>query len=187
MLGDAGPAYGEGTTPPVSCAVGEAFFDTDATAGENWLGCTASNTWTVLGKRHEKGGTAPAACMIGDVFFDTDAAAGQNWLGCTATNTWTMLGTPPAAPARLLLWQKQSPATTLSGGETVISSTMVPGQTIPSGACLKFRAGFQHTTGTAFVEYRIRYGGAYLVALASTANTQIMRLEGFMCQRSGVD
>ena len=161
------------------------FFDTDATAGENWLGCTAANTWTVLGKRHEKGITAPVNCTLGDVFFDTDATAEENWLGCTAANTWTLPGTPSTAPSRLLSWQKQSSATTLIGGETVIASTLVPGGTIPSGACLKFRAGFQHTTGTATVEYRIRYGGSYLTALPSTPNTQIVRLEGFMCNDPG--
>ena len=183
--GGAGPAYGMGTTPPATCTIGEAFFDTDATAGENWLGCTTTNSWTVLGKRHERGITAPVTCTVGDVFFDTDATAGQNWLGCTAANTWTMLGTTSAGSSRLLSWQKQASATTLNGSEAVIASTIVPGQTIPSGACLKFRAGFQHTTGTAAVEYRIRYGGSYLTALAPTTNTQIVRLEGFMCNDPG--
>lgn len=37
-----------GTTPPASCAVGEAFFKTDAVAGQNWLLCTAANTWTAV-------------------------------------------------------------------------------------------------------------------------------------------
>lgn len=38
-----------GTTLPVTCAVGEAFFDSDATAGQNVYGCTATNTWTLQG------------------------------------------------------------------------------------------------------------------------------------------
>src|SRR5262245_19253957 len=38
-----------GTTPPLTCAVGDTFFDTDATAGSNLLGCTGANIWTLLG------------------------------------------------------------------------------------------------------------------------------------------
>jgi hypothetical protein len=39
----------EGTSAPATCGVGECFFDTDATAGVNLYGCTATNTWTLLG------------------------------------------------------------------------------------------------------------------------------------------
>lgn len=38
-----------GTSAPGTCAVGELFYDTDATAGSNLFGCTATNTWTLLG------------------------------------------------------------------------------------------------------------------------------------------
>jgi len=38
-----------GTASPAACEVGECFFDTDATAGQNLYGCTAANTWTLLG------------------------------------------------------------------------------------------------------------------------------------------
>lgn len=35
-----------GTTPPTVCAVGQLFFKTDATAGQNIYQCAAANTWT---------------------------------------------------------------------------------------------------------------------------------------------
>lgn len=38
-----------GTAPPGTCTVGDAFFDTNETAGLNFYGCTATNTWTLLG------------------------------------------------------------------------------------------------------------------------------------------
>lgn len=38
-----------GTTVPTNCAIGQLFFDTDATAGSNIYGCTAANTWTLMG------------------------------------------------------------------------------------------------------------------------------------------
>lgn len=38
-----------GTATPGTCAVGELFYDTDAPAGQNIYGCTATNTWTLQG------------------------------------------------------------------------------------------------------------------------------------------
>jgi hypothetical protein len=38
-----------GTSAPGTCVVSELFFDTDATAGLNMFGCTATDTWTLLG------------------------------------------------------------------------------------------------------------------------------------------
>lgn len=38
-----------GTSLPGTCTVGQTYFKTDATAGQNHYGCTASNTWSVLG------------------------------------------------------------------------------------------------------------------------------------------
>jgi hypothetical protein len=38
-----------GTSLPGTCAVGDTFFDTDATAGKNIYGCTAVDTWTLQG------------------------------------------------------------------------------------------------------------------------------------------
>lgn len=35
-----------GGTNPATCAVGQVFFNTAATAGQNWYFCTATNTWT---------------------------------------------------------------------------------------------------------------------------------------------
>ncbi len=36
-----------GTSLPATCGVGELYYKTDATAGSNVYGCTATNTWTV--------------------------------------------------------------------------------------------------------------------------------------------
>ena len=38
-----------GTTPPATCSVAAVFFDTDATVGQNWYGCTSAGVWTLLG------------------------------------------------------------------------------------------------------------------------------------------
>lgn len=38
-----------GTTPPGTCTVGQVFFDTDASPGQNVYGCSSTNTWTLQG------------------------------------------------------------------------------------------------------------------------------------------
>jgi hypothetical protein len=44
-----GPFFGyTQTAAPATCATGELWFDTDATAGSNLNLCTASNTWTAI-------------------------------------------------------------------------------------------------------------------------------------------
>ena len=40
---------GSGNTLPATCVVGQQFFKTNATAGQNLYGCTSTNTWTAQG------------------------------------------------------------------------------------------------------------------------------------------
>src|SRR5678816_3190686 len=47
----------KGTSLPGTCAVGDLYNKTDATAGANLYGCTATNIWTV----ETGGGGAPTA------------------------------------------------------------------------------------------------------------------------------
>lgn len=54
-----------GTTLPATCRVAEVFFDTDATAGQNVYGCTATNTWTL------QGGSATGAGILGPYAIGT--------------------------------------------------------------------------------------------------------------------
>jgi hypothetical protein len=49
--------YRVGTTAPAKCTVGDVFFDSDATAGQNIYGCTATDTWTL---QSGGGGGSPA-------------------------------------------------------------------------------------------------------------------------------
>jgi hypothetical protein len=47
-----------GTVLPSTCSVGATFFNTAAPAGRNLYGCTATNTWTLLGSNLWFGGGA---------------------------------------------------------------------------------------------------------------------------------
>jgi hypothetical protein len=56
------------TTLPATCGVGQIYFDTDATAGQNFFGCTATNTWTLQAGLGDV--TAVGTCTSGACFTD---------------------------------------------------------------------------------------------------------------------
>lgn len=65
-----------GTTVPGTCSVGMIYFDNDATAGVNLYGCTATNTWTLLGDGG--GGGSVATDTIWDAAGDLAVGSGSN-------------------------------------------------------------------------------------------------------------
>lgn len=65
-----------GTSVPGTCSVGMLYFDNDASAGVNLYGCTASNTWTLLGDGG--GGGAVATDTIWDAAGDLAVGTGSN-------------------------------------------------------------------------------------------------------------
>jgi hypothetical protein len=78
-----------GTATPGTCTVGEMFFDTDATAGQNLYNCTATNTWTQVA------GTTSASGLTDCAITRTSATvltiptctwAPVNTAKCTITN-----------------------------------------------------------------------------------------------------
>lgn len=66
-----------GTTVPGTCSVGMLYFDNDASAGVNLYGCTATNTWTLLGDGGGGGG-AVATDVIWDAAGDLAVGSGAN-------------------------------------------------------------------------------------------------------------
>lgn len=71
------------TSLPATCTIGMIFFDSDATAGVNLYGCTASNTWTLLGDGSGSGGSAAG----GSNAVQTGNGSGTfTDSGCTATS-----------------------------------------------------------------------------------------------------
>jgi hypothetical protein len=74
-----------GTSPPGTCAVGECFVDTDATAEKQLQTCTSSNTWTV------PSGVAGAGSLLNANRF-VCVASGGTLKECASSGT-TQLGT----------------------------------------------------------------------------------------------
>jgi hypothetical protein len=66
-----------GTSTPGTCSVGMLYFDNDASAGVNLYGCTATNTWTLLGDGGGGGG-AVATDVIWDAAGDLAVGSGVN-------------------------------------------------------------------------------------------------------------
>ena len=72
--------------------LGESYFQTDATAGQNVWYCTSlPSTWTNAAGV-PSGVSLPATCTVGQLFFDTTAGASFGLNQCAATNTWSAIG-----------------------------------------------------------------------------------------------
>ena len=65
-----------GAAPPGTCTVGQTFFDNNATAGSNLFGCTATDTWTVLGGAGSGVALGDAPTWTGTHTFAKTAATG---------------------------------------------------------------------------------------------------------------
>jgi hypothetical protein len=91
-----------GTALPAACSVGETYFNSAAPAGENLYGCTATNTWNLLGAGGTGGGGAGnvalttgsgapystcAAPSTTNVAVYIDTTNGDEWW-CYAPNSW---------------------------------------------------------------------------------------------------
>lgn len=91
-------AYTYGITAPATCSTGQVFFDTDAVAGSNWFGCTATNTWTLLSGAGGGGNvTGPAAGTGGEIV--TVSAAGTVLTRSALSGVLRVIsGVPSAVP-----------------------------------------------------------------------------------------
>lgn len=131
-----------GTSLPSTCSVGSMFFKSDATAGQNLYGCTATNAWTLQAGNGGGGGTAlitavstvggpPATATIVHSFglvnkfgftatcYDTTKMIGLQDIIPIDGNSTTITTASPASLTCVLL---SSSATGGGGGGGVITS-----------------------------------------------------------------
>lgn len=130
------------TAVPGTCTIGMLFFDNNASAGVNLYGCTASNTWTLLGDGGGAGSVATDTIwdVAGDLVYGTGSntaarlgigtanqilqtnagATAPEWTSTLAGLTSINFGSNPADAGRLrlsnnesLCWEAATPGTDL--------------------------------------------------------------------------
>jgi hypothetical protein len=190
--------YARGNTAPATCAVGEVFFDSDATAGSNWFGCTATNTWTLLGGGGAADGPTetiyhPTADDVtaNDTAFVTKHTIAANTLTTSTivdviAQGLTVLDASGAVTVRYdLVFTPNSDCTVGGTGKTLRAITNA---SISSGVTgsWRFRADIGiKTSGASGVAY---FGGEhYQQTTASATSALVMEVEGEESAGSAVD
>ncbi|MGP0076544.1 MAG: collagen-like protein [Bryobacteraceae bacterium] len=84
-----------GTALPVTCSVGQAFFQANAAVGLNLYGCTAVNSWTlfsagiILGDVTGTPGASVVSKIQGKAVSATAPTSGQSLVWNSTTSSWT--------------------------------------------------------------------------------------------------
>ena len=110
-----------GTTLPGTCVVGQAFFNSAASAGANWYACTATNTWTLQ---------SGSPTLSGDVTGATGANTATKIQGRSIANTAPTSGQSLAWNSSTSAWTPQ----TISGTQGPQGPTGPQGATGATGA-----------------------------------------------------
>jgi len=101
---------GTAANKPASCAVGEVYFATDATPGQNWYFCTAVNTWS----QQVAGGSGGAGTSLVDGAANNALTVAQG--SGTIVNYLTVANAPTAT----------SPQLQSNGSDTNVNLTLAP-------------------------------------------------------------
>jgi hypothetical protein len=131
-----------GTVLPSVCAVGDSFFRTNAVAGQNLFGCTATNTWTLmsasLNNTGVAAGTYGSASLVPQITVDAQgritsatnvAVSGGGGGGSTLPGVGGQAGRYLTNDGTNALWQ----TLTSSGLQDCVAS--VSGGVLTVGAC----------------------------------------------------
>lgn len=185
---------GLAASKPATCTVGEMYFATDATAGQNWYFCTATNVWT---QQLNSGGGSPGGSTNDIQFNNAGSFAGgrctmdsSSNLGCagnaalgigsgipgnTGTSFYTNDGSTGTANNKLVK---------ISAGSTVVTM----GTTDTDGAvgiCLNNATSTCGTTGNANVVFGGVVGCVFDGATTLGHFVQISATTGGDCHDAG--
>lgn len=154
---------------PAVCTVGQIYFATNATAGQNLYFCTATNTWAQMSGGVSSGTATqiPAVCAVGQIYFATNATAGQNLYFCTAANMWTQMSGGGGSNS-LTCYAQTINASSLGSGQT--QSVSLNGS-VPYGSRVVYPLIYEGTSSGATTFSGA--GGSYTltVSLGTSGNT----------------
>lgn len=161
-----------GTAAPGTCAVGELFYDTDAAAGSNFFGCTATNVWTLQGGGGVSTITAAPAAII-PLHWPTSTGTGAV---TTVANRVFLVPFTITGPMRVGRINLEVTTPYAAGGNAVMG--------IYNAACNTLLASGAVTTAwesigvksLAFAATADLTAGGYFLALASDSTTLQMRI-----------
>ena len=140
-----------GTSLPSTCVVGQLFFNTAATAGNNLSSCTATNRWTAVG-----GFTSPLAVASG--------GTGSSSPSLVAGTNVTITGS----------WPNQTVSS--SGGGTSGNATSIQGATVSSSAPANNQTLVFNSTASSYVPtsiFTLQNGLGTVAAGASTLQINV--------------
>jgi hypothetical protein len=174
--------YGLAGAKPASCTVGQMYFATDATAGQNWYYCTTTNVWTQQLNSGGGGGVGTLwVSNIGNIVIGPTttnynfpgSVGGQTVVtarqvvipvACTAKNLYVVTSTAQPADAAL----------TISLWRTADTALQV---VVPANGAAATMSDTTHTVALAAGDQV-----AIEFANASTSNSAAIRGYGLQCQ-----
>lgn len=137
-----------GTSVPATCGVGEVYFKTDATAGQNLYWCTATNTWTRIGDMIYPGAGVPNS---------TGSAWGTSYTVGTGANNIVQLNSSsqlPAVSAALLINFPTLNQSTTGSAATLTTPRAIYGNNFDGSAALtQIIASTYGGTGNGFTKF----------------------------------
>lgn len=162
----------EGTSTPGTCSVGQCFFDTDETAGENLYLCTATDTWTqVVGSGGALEGGYTASFSSQDPL--TILAATHELTECPAdVKIWSVSGstlTLTAAPDLVTCNDSTLTVTVDFPASTSGVVYLIPkGGTVGGGGGSSIIAGAPASSSASCLAGEVRFDTSYIYLCVAT-------------------
>jgi hypothetical protein len=153
-MANATSPFQAGTALPAACSVGQAFFQSNAAAGLNLYGCTATNSWTLLS----------AGILLGDVTGTPNASTVSQIQGRPVAATAPTSGQSLAWNSSTSSWTPQTITGTGGSGVTIALNGTSEG----TQATLNF------ISGTGIVQSCVNNTGASRVDCTPSYNSALI-------------
>lgn len=144
---------GVAASKPATCTIGEMYFATDATAGQNWYYCTATNTWTA-----QSGGGGGSTIGV-------QVYKASSWTLSAATSTWASWDTIETDSSGGTIWAVGNPTRLVapSAGRYTLTCELYTDNALGAVVTVGINKNGDHTSGNTY-----RMGGVSITGGGST-------------------